>query len=283
MRTAWNRLTRAFRQQWLGASIGFLALFVALGGPATAAKLFTGKDIQDRSITERDLSRKTVSKLRGQQGPAGADGAQGATGASGVPGAPGTDGEEGSPDSPTDVLGKLVTVDGSGSGLDADLFDGQSSNVFAQVANVVSDGDAAGGDLNGSTYPNPQLAADSVAKPEIATDGVGAAEIQAGQVQNAELASTAVSLGKMNSGGSQLLFFNPPSTPADTCVPHIVVVNGPDRGEVLLFEATDDTPGGFFMLPATVPQDNILSLVICNSGGTDDPAGGNYVVHRIGP
>lgn len=42
-----------------------------------------------------------------------------------------------------DVLSKLLTVDGSGSGLDADLLDAKSSAAFCQVANNLSDVTAA--------------------------------------------------------------------------------------------------------------------------------------------
>jgi hypothetical protein len=44
--------------------VALLALFVALGGPAQAARLFTGADIKDRSLKTRDLSRKTVRQLQ---------------------------------------------------------------------------------------------------------------------------------------------------------------------------------------------------------------------------
>jgi len=55
------------------SSIALLALFVALGGPAHAAKFVDGKlrrnsvsstTVKDRSLKSRDLSRKTVRDLR---------------------------------------------------------------------------------------------------------------------------------------------------------------------------------------------------------------------------
>lgn len=59
-----------------------------------------------------------------------------------------------------EILAALLTVDGAGSGLDADLLDGVSSAGF-QAA-----GAAAGGVLSG-TYPNPGFAADMATQAEL--------------------------------------------------------------------------------------------------------------------
>jgi hypothetical protein len=44
--------------------IALLALFVALGGPAQAAKLVRSSDVKNRSLQTKDLSRKAVRELR---------------------------------------------------------------------------------------------------------------------------------------------------------------------------------------------------------------------------
>jgi hypothetical protein len=44
--------------------IALLALFVAVGGPAEAARLIGGKQVKDRSLQTRDLSKKAVRELR---------------------------------------------------------------------------------------------------------------------------------------------------------------------------------------------------------------------------
>jgi hypothetical protein len=44
--------------------ISLLALFVALGGPAQAARLVRSSDVKDRSLQVRDLSRKAVKELK---------------------------------------------------------------------------------------------------------------------------------------------------------------------------------------------------------------------------
>jgi hypothetical protein len=64
----------------------------------------------------------------GAQGATGAAGADGATGSTGSTGAQGATGPAGSPDTSAQVLTKIKAVDGSGSGLDADLLDGKNSS-----------------------------------------------------------------------------------------------------------------------------------------------------------
>ena len=68
----------------------------------------------------------------GAQGPAGAAGAQGPQGIQGIQG---PQGPQGSPDTAAQVLAKLITVDGTGSTLDADLLDGQDGAYYLARAN----------------------------------------------------------------------------------------------------------------------------------------------------
>ncbi|MDO8185299.1 collagen-like protein [Conexibacter sp. JD483] len=65
----------------------------------------------------------------GPQGPAGAVGPQGAVGPIGPVGPAG---REGSPDTPAQILAKLLTVDGPGSGLDAEFLDGNAASFYQQ-------------------------------------------------------------------------------------------------------------------------------------------------------
>jgi hypothetical protein len=44
--------------------VALLALFVAVGGPAEAARMITGRQIKDHSLQTRDLSRKTIKALQ---------------------------------------------------------------------------------------------------------------------------------------------------------------------------------------------------------------------------
>lgn len=98
--------------------------------------------------------RKITWNVTGVAGPRGKDGSPGAPGAPGTPGNPGAPGAggpvgdqgpvgpqgpvgaqgpigpAGSPDTPADILAKLITVDGAGSGLDTELFAGSPATDF---------------------------------------------------------------------------------------------------------------------------------------------------------
>jgi hypothetical protein len=97
--------------------IALLALFVSLGGTATAITLITGRnvkdgsltgaDVRDRSLTRSDLSIGTLTRgPAGPAGPAGEAGEPGLRGAQGIEGVAGTD--------PWDTIpsGQLVTGSG---------------------------------------------------------------------------------------------------------------------------------------------------------------------------
>lgn len=73
---------------------------------------------------------------QGDPGPQGVPGPQGAPGPQGLQGPAGT---SGSPDTPPQVLSKLLTVDGDGSGLDASLLDGNDSTAFLKTGGKAAD------------------------------------------------------------------------------------------------------------------------------------------------
>ena len=51
--------------------VALLALFVAVGGPAEAARLIGSKDVKNRSLKTEDLSRKAVKTLQTHAAPLG--------------------------------------------------------------------------------------------------------------------------------------------------------------------------------------------------------------------
>jgi hypothetical protein len=93
--------------------VSVLALFVALGGSATAAVLITGKNVKDGTLTGKDIKNNSVGSIdvkdgdllakdfkpgqlvAGAPGPAGPQGAQGPQGPKGDKGDPGTPGKDG--------------------------------------------------------------------------------------------------------------------------------------------------------------------------------------------
>ena len=74
----------------------------------------------------------------GETGPKGDPGPAGAPGPKGEAGPAGATGPNGSPDTPQGVLAKLAEVDGTGSALDADLFDGLNSSAFQMRGSTTS-------------------------------------------------------------------------------------------------------------------------------------------------
>ena len=292
VQTIAERIRRDLRRQWLGASIGLLALFVALGGPAaaneaasSAAKLITGKQVKDRSLTLSDLSADTVRSLRGRTGPAGIQGAAGTDGTQGPAGPPGPSAADATPQ---EIVTKVLAADGTGSGVNADLLDGMNSDVFAPLAGAVIDGDAASGDLSG-TYPGPQIASGAVGASEIATGAVGAAELEtdsvtgadvlnstidepdlnANSVTSSEIASGAVGRSELRSGGSNaLLSYDPPSIAANTCVDISFNADRADPSELALIEMVGTLSAGLYLVPTLVEQTDIAWLRLCNGSGS---------------
>ena len=69
--------------------VALIALSVAMSGSAVAASLITGKQIKNRSITSKDISRATMRSLQGRDGLDGEPGDTGPTGPQGPAGPPG--------------------------------------------------------------------------------------------------------------------------------------------------------------------------------------------------
>ena len=111
------------------------AFAIGATGSATAAKLITGKQIQDGTITSKDLSKslRAQLKLAGKPGPAGPQGSPG------TPGTPGAQGSQGPAGSTADVMSTVLANDGAGKGLDADMLDGlDSTSLVARSGSTMT-------------------------------------------------------------------------------------------------------------------------------------------------
>lgn len=303
---------------WIGIILGATALFVALGGPAVAAstissakQLITGKQIKDGSVGIKELSDAAIADLQGQvgpQGPAGQTGQTGPQGSAGPAGPQGTQGPSGatgeqgpagSADTAAQVLAKLLTVDGQGSSLNADVLDGFDASSF------VADTDTPGGALNG-TYSAPGIVADAIGASqmannaigtnEVSLDALGSADINEDAITNSELNNNAVNTDNvingtlkqedMSSGGSGTInSLDLPSVPAGTCGVNDVTLNAADVGELALPRLTTGSfATGIYMQPSIVANTQTIGITICNGTASPfDPASSNYTVILIGP
>ena len=98
-----SMLRRTFRSH--ATAVAYLALFVALGGSAYAAATIsgaqiedgtvTGRDVKNRSLSARELSPKAIASLASRPGPQGAPGVPGPQGDKGDKGDSGPAGPKG--------------------------------------------------------------------------------------------------------------------------------------------------------------------------------------------
>jgi hypothetical protein len=136
--------------------VGFVALLAALSGTAIAlpgTNTVDSGDIKKAGVKRTDIAKDAVSSAKVKnasllardfkpgQLPAGPKGDAGPAGAKGEKG---DKGDDGSPDTPEQVRDKLASVDGAGSGVDADMLDGRSSTEFVGGDGAVMRGMAFG-------------------------------------------------------------------------------------------------------------------------------------------
>jgi hypothetical protein len=136
--------------------IALAALFVALGGPATAARLIDGselkpgsvgsKQLKDRSVAQRDLARSTVRKLRA------------------TPNSSITAAKLGASSVTTRALAPGSVLTGT-----------------------VGDDSLTASDLAASSVTNDEVADNAVGQPEIRNNGVGSSEIADNSIDGGEI------------------------------------------------------------------------------------------------
>jgi hypothetical protein len=129
----------------------------------------------------------------GPQGEPGPPGPQGDTGLTGSMGPAGPPGPAGTADTAAQVLAKLVTVDGAGSGLDADLLDGQSSAYYLALNNATGTlSDAQHGNRGGGALHATATASVAGFLTDAASDSKQYARRDGGWVEVVAFTSSAV-------------------------------------------------------------------------------------------
>ena len=131
-----------------------------------AVNVYDGKLFLKRVSGAESIIELGQTGPQGPQGPSGSLGPAGPTGPTGTTGPQGSQGPagtDGSPDTAAQVLAKLVTVDGPGSGLDADKLDGNQASAFARLSGATFTGTV--------TAPNFVSSSDRRLKTDIETIG----------------------------------------------------------------------------------------------------------------
>jgi hypothetical protein len=134
------------------------------GRVPTTAQLQAGElavNVYDGKLFLKRVSGAESIIELGQTGPQGPQGPSGPTGATGSQGPQGPAGADGSPDTAAQVLAKLATVDGPGSGLNADKLDGNQASAFARLSGATFTGTV--------TAPNFVSSSDARLKTDIET------------------------------------------------------------------------------------------------------------------
>jgi hypothetical protein len=156
-----------------GTLIASIALFVALGGPAWAAKLIdggnirrgtvSGKQIKDASLSRTELTERAVTQLQR---------------------------------TPDNTIGSFQLKNGAVTG---------SKLALASVGgSAIADGTLTGADLAPQSISNGALAADSVGFTELADDSVGKANLRQGAIGKSEMGADSVGTGETVDGTLKL-------------------------------------------------------------------------------
>lgn len=272
----------------LALALAAVSLFVAVGGPAEAAKLIDGARLKARSIASSKLKDNSIPGGKIRNGSIGSvDIANGRVQRWDL--APGvfaglqpllTDGS---------ITNKLLapgmvssdklasravigTKIGSGAVSNTKL----SGNAVTSVK--IADGTIATGDLADGAVTSAKLADADVGAADLAAGAVGTGQLADDAVTAAKIARNAVTGGELDATGAPT--FNFPSLASGTCATQAVPVSGTDVSDDVIVV----TPGtGFTGSTATAAVQNAgqFAVTVCNlSGAASDPDGATGAVYR---
>ena len=218
--------------------LALLALFAALGGTATAARLIDGgdirrgtvasKQIRDRTIAQRDLARATIAALRARLTPVRSQ----------------------------DIADGTIAL--------ADL--APSSVDGARIA----DRSITAGDLVTDTITSTELGTGSVGADELGPDSVGNSEIKGNAISRNQLRTTVLRAGSVAGDFG--------TVPAGECAQQDLAPAGDAlpadalNGTAILVGAPGTLPAGVIVDGRTTTGETLV-VQVCNLGATDAVVG----------
>jgi hypothetical protein len=221
--------------------IAIAALFVALGGPARAARLIDGgeikpgtvtsKQIDDRSLKERDLSQRAVRKLRATP-----DGSIAAA----------------------DLAGGAVTTRAIAPG--------------SVLSGSVGDNSLTAADLAPSSVGADEIGDNAVGQAEIRNNGVAALEIADQSIDGGEIIDGGLAARDIARQVGTLQWSVKPLDP-DKCEPKSVAIAGVDiTGDHVLISPASPWPRDLFYTVNGTHTASEFKLRACNHGLAAIPA-----------
>jgi hypothetical protein len=215
--------------------VALLALFVALGGPAQAAKLINGarikagtvgsKQIDDRSLGLRDLSPQAVKKLR---------------------------------TTPARSI--------SGAMLRENAVDGRTLAPGSVLTGHVADNGLTAADLGTNAVGSDEIADNAVGQSEIRDGGVGGAEVADGAIDGRDVADGGLSVRDLARQVGTLRWPVDPLA-AGECDSALVPVSGIQiAGDFLLISPTTAWPTGLVYTVNGTASETEFKVNVCNRG-----------------
>ena len=233
--------------------VALLALFIALGGPASAARLINGSDIKkgtvgskqlaDRSVKQRDLSRGTVAALTAV--PAGAVG-------------------------PAQLAGNAVGTSALAPG--------------SVLTGNVADGTLTAADLGTGSVGPDEIAENAIGQTQIRPNGVAASEISDGSIDGREIVDGGLGVRDVARQVGTFEWTIPDLAP-EQCARKWYAARGVDlAGAFLLVSPTAAWPNALVYDANMINSETMFKVQACNRGEEPVPSATypfNYAV--LGP